>query len=121
MTAPSVVDGLRILRGELLARLGDAQRELAALLEETGADDDEHDPDGSPVSLQRTLAAAIVQRAETDLAAVDDALRRVAEGTYGMCERCGRAIPAARLEALPAAPTCVSCAGDGRRGGLARS
>ncbi len=121
MTAPSIVDGLRTLQGELLARLGDARRELAALLEETGADDDEHDPDGSPVSLQRTLAAAMVQRAQTDLAAVDDALRRVAEGTYGVCQRCACAVPAARLAALPAAPTCVSCADDGRRRGLVRS
>jgi DnaK suppressor protein len=68
------------------------------------------------VSLQRTLAAALVHQAETDLAAAEDAYRRVADGTYGVCGQCGRAIPPARLDALPAARACVQCAnGSGRR------
>ena len=38
---------------------------------------------------------------------VEDALKRVADGTYGKCVICGRAIPAARLEAIPWTPYCL--------------
>ncbi len=41
---------------------------------------------------------------------VERALARVAEKTYGICESCGNAIPVARLEVLPYATECVSCA-----------
>ncbi|MFJ6198018.1 TraR/DksA family transcriptional regulator [Micromonospora sp. NPDC092111] len=37
------------------------------------------------------------------------ALRRLAEGRYGVCERCAAEIPAERLEALPHARFCVPC------------
>jgi DnaK suppressor protein len=42
---------------------------------------------------------------------IDAALQRIAEGTYGTCEKCEREIPVARLHALPAARFCVRCAG----------
>jgi DnaK suppressor protein len=37
------------------------------------------------------------------------ALRRVEDGSYGRCERCGRDIEPARLKALPEATTCLAC------------
>ena len=39
------------------------------------------------------------------------ALNRIAAGTYGQCSVCGIDIPAARLEALPTATTCIAHAG----------
>lgn len=48
------------------------------------------------------------------VAAVDAALRRLAEGRYGVCERCGQPIGAERLAARPAALTCIRCAGSRR-------
>jgi RNA polymerase-binding transcription factor DksA len=41
--------------------------------------------------------------------AIKQALERIDAGTYGKCEDCGKAIPRARLEALPQALLCVSC------------
>ncbi|REK20553.1 MAG: hypothetical protein DWQ40_05310 [Actinobacteria bacterium] len=41
---------------------------------------------------------------------VDNALARIEDGTYGTCERCGEAIPVARLDALPYTTLCVDCA-----------
>lgn len=41
---------------------------------------------------------------------VERALARVANGSYGICESCGKPIPVARLEVLPYAVTCVTCA-----------
>ena len=47
--------------------------------------------------------------AEADVEAVDRALERLDEGTYGTCERCGNPIPEARLEALPTARFDAAC------------
>ncbi len=38
------------------------------------------------------------------------ALNRIADGSYGLCSKCGDAINPARLEALPTATTCIKCA-----------
>jgi DnaK suppressor protein len=38
---------------------------------------------------------------------VEDALKRVADGTYGKCIVCGREIPEARLKAIPWTPYCL--------------
>jgi DnaK suppressor protein len=43
------------------------------------------------------------------LADIAHALRRMAEGSYGRCERCGQAIPVARLEVMPQTRYCVLC------------
>ncbi|MBN1401185.1 MAG: TraR/DksA C4-type zinc finger protein [Anaerolineae bacterium] len=43
------------------------------------------------------------------LAEVEDALRRLDEGTYGTCRHCGARIDVARLKAMPTASLCLSC------------
>jgi RNA polymerase-binding transcription factor DksA len=48
---------------------------------------------------------------EWELDQIDSALERIALGDYGACARCGQAIDAARLEILPHAALCASCAG----------
>jgi DnaK suppressor protein len=44
-------------------------------------------------------------------AAIEAAKQRLVDGLYGTCTICGREIAAERLDALPATPTCVNCAG----------
>ncbi|MBR4821055.1 TraR/DksA C4-type zinc finger protein, partial [bacterium] len=41
---------------------------------------------------------------------VNDALARIEDGTYGLCQMCGKPIPQARLEAIPEAELCLNCA-----------
>jgi DnaK suppressor protein len=77
--------------------------------------DDEHDPEGHTIAFERSQIGALVQQVRHHLAEVDAALARVDAGTYGVCERCGRAIGEPRLEALPAARTCIACAAEVRR------
>jgi DnaK suppressor protein len=72
--------------------------------------DDEHDPEGATIAFERSQVEALVRQARAHLVEVDAALGRVEAGTYGTCERCGRPIAAARLEARPVARTCVACA-----------
>ncbi len=44
-----------------------------------------------------------------ELAEVEAALTRVAEGSYGTCVECGEPIPHARLAANPSAARCIAC------------
>jgi len=95
------------------------EREFAGLAEAASAagTDDEHDPEGATLAFERQHAAALLEAAREQVAAADAALRRLAEGRYGVCDRCGQPIGAERLAARPAAATCVRCAGGGRRRG----
>jgi RNA polymerase-binding transcription factor DksA len=90
-------------------RLADLRSEFTRVVD--GAEgtnpDDEHDPEGSTIAYERTQLGALVEQAEQHLAEIGAALARVADGTYGRCEVCGRPIPAARLEARPTATRCV--------------
>ena len=40
---------------------------------------------------------------------IDNAIRRIDEGTYGICETCSKAIPSKRLHAMPYARLCIKC------------
>ncbi|TYC16151.1 TraR/DksA family transcriptional regulator [Actinomadura syzygii] len=72
--------------------------------------DDEHDPEGATIAFERARIEASLIRARERLAEIDDALGRVGDGTYGVCEQCGGPIAVERLEARPAARTCFACA-----------
>jgi DnaK suppressor protein len=52
---------------------------------------------------------AMRERASQHLEAVDAALIRLDDGSYGTCTRCDRAIARERLEALPWAARCIAC------------
>lgn len=72
--------------------------------------DDEHDPEGATVAFERAQISVLLERAQSQLAEVDAALKRLHQGVYGVCEHCGMDIPAERLEAQPATRVCVGCA-----------
>lgn len=74
------------------------------------SDDDEHDPEGVPLSAEWSRLVGLLESARADAHQVDDALRRLDEGGYGICAGCGEPIPVERLEARPFAERCVPCA-----------
>lgn len=76
--------------------------------------DDEHDPEGATIAFERQHIAALLSQASEHVRQVADALRRVDDGSYGRCERCGQQIAAGRLAARPTATTCIGCA-SGRK------
>ncbi len=76
--------------------------------------DDEHDPEGATIAFERSQVGSLVEQARRHLDEVAAAQARLAAGTYGTCESCGRPVPPARLEARPVARTCVGCAGLSR-------
>jgi RNA polymerase-binding transcription factor DksA len=72
--------------------------------------DDEHDPEGATVAFERAQVTALAQLVRGHLAEIEAALDRLASGTYGVCLQCGQPISPSRLEARPAARTCIGCA-----------
>jgi DnaK suppressor protein len=91
---------------------GDLHRQLAELgYGESGLlDYDSNFADSSQVSAERGEAETLASELRDALKDVEDALLRLDGGTYGLCERCGQPISPARLEAMPAARLCISCA-----------
>ena len=57
----------------------------------------------------------LTDRVREKLAAIDDALGRIDDGSYGLCEECGLDIAEGRLAALPFTRLCVSCQSDRER------
>ena len=92
-----------------LARLTADFEEVVAASKDTNADD-EHDPEGATIAFERAQVSSVVRATREHLDEVRAALARLDAGEYGVCERCGTAIPEERLEARPTARHCVGCA-----------
>jgi DnaK suppressor protein len=104
-------DALLERRAALLERLRDEGAELDLVRgARAEAADDEHDPEGSTLSSDWSRIAGLRDATRERLDAVDRALRRMDDGTYGRCLRCGRPIAPERLEARPEAELCIDCA-----------
>lgn len=99
-------------RARTVALIESMSARLAAVIDATSdeAADDEHDPEGSTLAVERGHLVAQVERSRVRLDEIDAALDRVGHGSYGRCQTCGKPIDAERLEVLPAARQCVSCA-----------
>jgi DnaK suppressor protein len=99
-------------RASTEARLAAMERDFDGIVESSAsaATDDEHDPEGGTTAFERQHVAALIGQARDQLDDIAKALDRLDTGSYGQCERCGRAIAAERLAARPAAATCISCA-----------
>jgi DnaK suppressor protein len=60
-------------------------------------------------SMDREKSFLFISRELQYLSRIEEALKRIKHGTYGICTRCGNEIPEERLEAVPTAHTCVKC------------
>ena len=76
-----------------------------------------HMADQGTDAMEREKAFHFASREGRFLYHLDQALRRIDDGTYGMCEECGAPIPEDRLEAVPHARFCITCktADDARK------
>jgi RNA polymerase-binding protein DksA len=59
--------------------------------------------------IDRKMIEAIGSQELKRLKLIDSALTRIQQGKYGLCLKCGKRIPQARLEAIPYALMCVEC------------
>ncbi len=107
---PAASELLAAERRAALERLAILERDFDDIAASSEGTDDEHDPEGATIAFERQHVAALIVQARDHLAAVDAALSRLRDGSYGTCERCGHPIAAARLAARPTATTCIPCA-----------
>jgi DnaK suppressor protein len=102
-------------REELLGQVADLEAEADISHWSDGGFDDDPADSGS-ANLERDRAQSLSGYAQRTLAAVDNALARMDDGSYGTCEECNTAIERDRLEALPYATLCMECKrGEERR------
>jgi DnaK suppressor protein len=85
----------------------DTSRSMEDAIDEDG--NDSHLADSASETLDREMELSIGDHADHLLESIEAALARVADGTYGNCERCGEAIAPDRLEALAWATKCIEC------------
>ena len=69
----------------------------------------QHPADVADFTYQRELQQTTQELLEREAAQVREALRRRDQGTYGICQQCGRQISAQRLQARPEATLCIDC------------
>jgi len=65
--------------------------------------------DAGAATAERTEVLGLVETLKSQLVSVDKAMVKVENGSYGLCDTCGKAIPPARLEARPSSVLCVDC------------
>lgn len=97
------------MRTTLLAQIAEQRGGLKGRAE-VAAEHFAHSEDSpAQVNTARDLEFALNEHETAELAAIDDALARLRQGTYGQCTDCDVAIPAARLKVAPEAPRCIGC------------
>ncbi len=75
-----------------------------------------HMADQGTDNFDRELALNLASSRQDSLYDIEDAIRRVDDGSYGACESCGKAIERPRLKALPFAKKCMGCQNAAERG-----
>ena len=75
-----------------------------------GSTDGSHDPEASSLRTEWSRMSGFRGEAVEELAAIDRALQRIVDGSYGLCVRGGERIPMGRLQVKPAADLCIACA-----------
>ena len=71
--------------------------------------------DLASVETERLHEYALKDRERRSLVELIDAIKRIDEGVYGICEECGKAISEKRLRAAPAATLCIECKAEAER------
>jgi RNA polymerase-binding protein DksA len=85
----------------------DHEGSLGEEVEEIAGTSDNHLGETATATLDREIDYTLEENSSEVLAAIDAALKRIDEGTYGVCTKCGKEIPEERLEALPWATLCI--------------
>lgn len=111
-TATAMAENVQQILQTLLAEIQRLKSEIskhALLAQDRSTSGNDIGDDGMEIeNVSKNLA--LKQHLERLLAQIEAAVRRIEQGVYGMCERCGQAINPDRLQALPYATTCVNCA-----------
>jgi DnaK suppressor protein len=92
-------------RGQILDKLAGLEKDLVGLQHNQPKDWAEVNND----TLERETIMQTIDFEKENLHRINDALRKLMDGSYGVCTHCGRRIQEARLRALPLARLCIKC------------
>lgn len=100
-----------MLRRMLEERRTEIHQKLRALREEIPSYQDEvrDNEEQSVTDFAQEMEFALMEMKAQTLTRIDEALLRVDQGTYGICDECDQEIAGARLKALPFALLCIDC------------
>lgn len=120
------LDEFRVMLQHLRARLrGDVAHITSGALDGGGeSKSPTHMAELGTETFEQDFSLGVMERDQGQLEEIDNALKRIEQGTYGLCESClaeGKApsrsvIPKTRLKAVPFAKECVACARKHERG-----
>jgi RNA polymerase-binding protein DksA len=85
------------------------ENEIADMLRDSGESAGDDQADAGTKNFEREHGMSLANHARGMLLQSERALRRLADGTYGVCESCGSPVGKARSQAFPRATLCVSC------------
>jgi RNA polymerase-binding protein DksA len=105
-----LVSRLKVEREELQTQLTTIEEDTFAVTQSDMSGDvglDDESADAGTATFEREKDLSIENNVRDLLQKIDRALKRVEEGTYGMCERCGKPIEKARIKALPYVDLCI--------------
>ena len=71
--------------------------------------------DGTTEAISRITEVGVHAKLQDNERRIARALEKIADGTYGVCDSCGKPIPAGRLRAVPQSVLCMDCAQAERR------
>jgi len=100
------------IRKKLLTQRRDLFRQVAQTEEELRWFQSDIESEAEERGQEKTMVRLLDRldgRAKAEIKAIDRALFKLGTEQYGRCERCGKAIPQSRLEAVPAAAMCMVC------------
>jgi DnaK suppressor protein len=89
------------VKDQLKNNIGDGYQEMLA----TARDEE----DQATVSLMAETNLTLLGPKRQELEAIEEALQRLENGSYGLCEVCGQSIEPRRLEIMPETPLCREC------------
>jgi DnaK suppressor protein len=96
-------------RNQLLAQVAQQRGGKLGRAEMAHTHFDNSQDDQAQIRSERELEFALNEHELVELQAIEDALKRIQEGVYGLCLSCGAPIPHERLHAAPQALRCVAC------------
>ena len=96
-------------RERLLEEIAIAEKGLADLIRDSGDGAGDDQADAGSKTFEREHEMSLANNARDMLEQVDHALARIADGSYGVCENCGKPIGKYRLQAFPRATLCRTC------------
>jgi len=93
----------------LLEEIATAEEGLADLIRDSGDGAGDDQADAGSKTFEREHEMSLANNARDMLDQVEHALARISDGSYGVCESCGKPIGKYRLQAFPRATLCRSC------------